>query len=104
MRPAVHAIKHAFLLLRRKARKMLQSLPQHLLLRRRQAAEARIIFQCALSLGRRQILMPPQPIPGMALLRRRRHPLPALLRKHSNTPALRKARRTQQAQHYQASR
>ena len=105
MGPAVHAIKHAFLLLRRKARKMLQSLPQHLLLRGGQAAEAGIIFQCALPLGRRQILMPPQPIPGMVVLHRRHHPLPMLLREHSKTTtALRKARRTQQAQHYQASR
>ena len=86
MRPAVHAIKHAFLLLRRKARKMLQSLPQHLLLRGRQAAEAGIIFQRALPLGGRHILMPPQPIPGMVVLRRRHHPLPALLREHSKTP------------------
>jgi hypothetical protein len=84
---------------------MLQPLPQYLLLSGRQAAEAGIIFQRALSLRRRQILMPAQPIPGMVLLLRRHHPLPALLRKYSKTPALRKARRTQQAQHYhQASR
>jgi hypothetical protein len=72
MLPGFHPVQHALLLLRRKTREVLQALPQHLLALRWQAAKARIVLQGAITLGGRQTLIVPQPIPGMTL------PLPNL--------------------------
>ena len=69
--PGFHAIQNAQLLLRRKGRKMLQSLAQLLLPLGGQAAEFGIVLQRALLLIGRQICVSPQPIPGVTARLRR---------------------------------
>ncbi len=55
--PGLHAIEHAFLLIRRQAGKMLQAVLQSLLLLGWKPAELGIIFKCAALLRRGQIFI-----------------------------------------------
>lgn len=68
MLPGFHAIEDAFLLLWRQTRKTLQPSLQLSLALRRKPAELRIFFQFAALFRWRQILVPAQPVAGVARL------------------------------------
>ena len=57
MLPNLHTVQHALLLLRGQGRKMLQPLPEQLLLIGRQTAECRIALQGTFLLPRRYVLV-----------------------------------------------
>ena len=63
--PGFHAVEHVFLLLRRKAGKMLQPVLQPGLLLRRKLSELRIVFERTALLGRRQIFIAAEPVSGV---------------------------------------
>ncbi len=91
MFPRLHAAQHALLLLRRKAREMLQPLPQQQLALRRQTAECRIVLQRVLLLAGRQAPVAAQPVAGMPLSRAKRLPILNPLRNRPEVVALRRA-------------
>jgi len=64
---AVHQLQHVLLFLGRKTREISELLSQPPLLCRRQGTKVRVVLQRPLLLAGRQILVLPQPIPGMAL-------------------------------------
>src|SRR6266404_1207818 len=66
--PGFHAVEHVFLLLRRKAGKMLQPVLQPGLLLRRKLSELRIVFERTALLGRRQIFIAAEPVSGVPRL------------------------------------
>lgn len=70
MFPRLHSVQHLQLPLRRETREMLQSLPQQLLPLCRQTPERWITLQRAFLLFWWEILVPPEPVAGMALLLR----------------------------------
>ena len=63
--PGLHAVEHAFLLLRRQAGKMLQSVLQPGLLLRWKPPELRIVFERAALLRGRQIFIAAKPVSGV---------------------------------------
>src|ERR1700675_382772 len=69
MLPCFHAVQHALLLLGGKTRKMLQPLPQHLLMLRSQPTKTRIVLQRALLLTRRHVLVAAEPVSRVSLVR-----------------------------------
>src|SRR5260370_14351004 len=63
--PGLHAVEHAFLLLRRQAGKMLQSVLQPGLLLRWKPPELRIVFERAAGLSAVQIFIASKPVSGL---------------------------------------